>query len=860
MALRRISGLLSMVFMASCIYAGQDIRFSSGWKFYQGDASGAQATAFSDGAWTGVALPHTAHIELNYSTSSIYMGVCWYRKTFTPDQAYQGKKCFLEFEAAMQTAQVYINGALALTHMGGYTPFVLDITNSITMGTPTVIAVRLDNTPSSSFPPGNTNPDFLYFGGLYRDVTIHLTDSLHITNAMFANTPAGGGIFVTYPSVSTSSATVQVQTQVLNEYKSSQSCALSTSILNSAGLQVATLSSTQTIAAGASNTFTQSLTVTSPQLWHPDHPNLYVVRSAVSDNSRPTDTVNTTIGIRTIAFSHANGFSINNQRLVFRGANRHQAYPYIGNAAPISGQYRDALLMKQYGFNFVRMSHYVQSHGYVDACDKYGILGMACMPGWQYNPATTDFTNNCVAVVREMIRYYRNHPSIIVWETSLNEASYTDAWAQTINAAAHQEFPGSQMFTCGWQTSEFDVYDASSQGGVRTTTDTRPVICCEYADWDMGCVYATPITGCQDRVARSDGDAALLRQATNDAAQLSINRGLSWLAGDALWSAYDYQTWNMDPLTTSGVLDIFRLPKYSAWFYRSQRSPGDTMGPVKAGPMVFIASSWMSGSANPVTVFSNCDKVSLYLNNTLVATNSPASGTNLEHPLFSFSVPFQSSTLRADGLIGGVVRATYSVSTPGSANKISVAIDTANMQFVADGSDIAIVYASILDANGTVIPSANTTVTFSVSSGPGDLVGNTSVAAQAGISTVLLRSRTTGGAITVSATASGLTMGTASVTSYTSPTTGIVNLFGTRSKPGNSGISIGQAGALLHVKLPRGEAPTASGVNFTLYNAQGKLVRELALSKTDNSFRIDHLSRGVYLGRIGDKSIMFVKE
>jgi len=206
------------------------------------------------------------------------------------------------------------------------------------------------------------------------------------------------------------------------------------------------------------------------------------------------------------------------------------------------------------------------------------------------------------------------------------------------------------------------------------------------------------------------------------------------------------------------------------------------------------------------------------------------------------------------------VRATYSVSTPGSANKISVAIDTANMQFVADGSDIAIVYASILDANGTVIPSANTTVTFSVSSGPGDLVGNTSVAAQAGISTVLLRSRTTGGAITVSATASGLTMGTASVTSYTSPTTGIVNLFGTRSKPGNSGISIGQAGALLHVKLPRGEAPTASGVNFTLYNAQGKLVRELALSKTDNSFRIDHLSRGVYLGRIGDKSIMFVKE
>jgi Glycoside hydrolase family 2 C-terminal domain 5/Domain of unknown function (DUF4982) len=268
----------------------------------------------------------------------------------------------------------------------------------------------------------------------------------------------------------------------------------------------------------------------------------------------------------------------------------------------------------------------------------------------------------------------------------------------------------------------------------------------------------------------------------------------------------------------------------------------------------------MSGSANPVTVFSNCDKVSLYLNNTLVATNSPASGTNLEHPLFSFSVPFQSGTLRADGLIGGVVRATYSVSTPGTANKVSVAIDTAGMQFVADGSDIAIVYASILDANGTVIPSASNTVNFSVSSGPGDLVGNTSVAAQAGIAAVLLRSRTTGGAITVSASGSGLTAGTASVTSYTSPSTGVVNLFGARSKPGNSGISIGQAGSLLHVKLPQGEAVAPSGVNFALFNAQGKLVRELTLSKTDNSVRMDHLSKGVYFGRIGNESIMFLKE
>ena len=93
--------------------AGQDIRFSDGWKFYLGDASGAQATTFSDASWATVYLPHTPRIELNYNTSSIYMGVCWYRKSFVPDPSFLGKKCFLEFEAAMQTAQVYVNGALA---------------------------------------------------------------------------------------------------------------------------------------------------------------------------------------------------------------------------------------------------------------------------------------------------------------------------------------------------------------------------------------------------------------------------------------------------------------------------------------------------------------------------------------------------------------------------------------------------------------------------------------------------------------------------------------------------------------------------------------------------------------------------
>ena len=674
--------------------AGQDIRFSDGWKFNQGDATNAQQTSFGDNSWIAVCLPHTARVELNYKSSSYYLGVCWYRKTFTPPAAYQGKKIYLEFEGAMQTAQVYLNGTLLATHLGGYTPFVIDITNHLTIGAANVVAVRLDNNPSPSFPPSHTNPDFLYFGGLYRDAYLHVVDSLHVTNALLADVPGGGGIFVTYSSVTTSSANVQVATQVANEYSAAKSCAVTTAIVDANGTAVASNSTAeQNLAAGALATFTQNLSVSSPHLWHPATPYLYKLKTQVNSGATTVDTCTTVIGIRTIAFTHAGGFQINGQRLVFRGANRHQCYPYIGNAVPNSGQYRDVLRMKQYGFNFVRMSHYVQAQSFVDACDKLGVLGMACLPGWQHTSTSADFVNNSISDVRIMVRYYRNHPSVILYEVVHNESADADSYCSAANSAAQEEYPGNQFYSCGENASTgIKVFTPTSQAGGRTSGagDSRPILLSEYGDWDLGCVWGTPITGCQSRVVRSDGEAAMLRQATNHANGLSQDRGLSWLAGDALWSAYDYQTWVNQPLTSSGSLDIFRIPKYSAWFFKSQRAPGDTLEPgtAKGGPMVYIASQWTSSSASPITVFSNCDQVSLYLNDSLVSTQSPVTGTNLEHPKFSFNVPFQSGTLRADGLIGGSIRATHSVTTPGTATRVSVVIDTADLPFIADGADL----------------------------------------------------------------------------------------------------------------------------------------------------------------------------
>jgi beta-galactosidase len=841
---------------ALSVSAGQKVRFSDAWKFYRGDVTGAQAAGYNDALWTTVYLPHTVQEELNYRTQLIYYGYCWYRKSFTPPSSYQGKKVFLEFEAAMQTAEVWINGTPLTTHLGGYTPFVYDITSNLVFGSANVIAVRLNNNYSTSFPPGKDVPDFLYFGGLYRNAHLHVMDSLHITNAIYENIVGGGGIFVT----TSSSGTVQVRTHVKNEYTSAKSTIVATTILDSNGVQVATnsTSATNISANGGTNTFTQSLNVSSPHLWHPNSPYLYRVKSQVLVGATVLDSCFTTIGIRSIAFSHSGGFSINGSRFTFRGCNRHQAYPYIGNAVPNSGQYRDALRMKEYGYNFVRMSHYTQAESFVDACDKLGVLGMACLPGWQYS-TTGAFVTNSVKALQDMIRLYRNHPSVVVYEVIWNE---TYSCNTTLNSAAHAEGP---FITCGEDVNNgcgtcYDVQTSSAQHHLWTFGSgcSRPLIMAEYGDWEHGCVWANPITGCQCRIERSAGEATLLSVAATRANDLSGNRQRTWISGDAVWTIFDYQSWVNGPYTGSGDMDIFRIPKFSGQFMRSQRSPSVIIAGVNSGPMVFIASYWNNSSSTTISVYSNCEQVSLYKNGTLVSTNSPVTGTNLEHPRFSFNAsPYAAGNLRAVGLIGGTARAWDTVYTPGTASRIRVIIDTAGLPFVADGSDIAIVYASILDANGEVIPTAANSVTFSVS-GPGTLVGNNPVAAIAGIASILLRSGTTAGQITVSA--SGPASGSDEVTSVTPPTTGIGDPFTpvvVRTQPVSFAIRIKGSGLLLEV--PSG-AVKEGGAVFTLCNAQGRLVGAWSLTGSGMSVNISSLPHGVYFGQISAGTYKYLQK
>jgi hypothetical protein len=437
-------------------------------------------------------------------------------------------------------------------------------------------------------------------------------------------------VFVTYSGVSKSSATVKIQTNVLNESTASKPATLLSEIADAAGNVVGMATTTATVAGGASQNLVQSITVSNPSLWHPYTPNLYTLHTTLSDGTTAVDNYTTTLGIRSVDWTHAGGLSINGSRFTALGANMHQEIYGLGNAVPDPAIYYDVKRIKDGGMNFIRGSHYPHSPAFYDACDRLGILVLNPQTGWQNFNNAPIFTTNTYQELRDEIRRDRNHPSVVAWEASLNETSFTAAWAQGANEIVHQEYPGA--YSASWMYSYADILIGSSQAGIRNSTDTRPIVVDEYGDWDYGGANST------SRQARQAGDKAMLTQAANVEDGTSKNMALSWLSAASYWDYADYGGLTTYGITECGLVDMYRLPKFAYYFMQSQRDPSVTIDGVDSGPMIFIANQWTPTSPTTVDVYSNCAQVSLELNGKLVATQVPITGTNLLHPPFRFNL------------------------------------------------------------------------------------------------------------------------------------------------------------------------------------------------------------------------------
>ena len=770
----------------------ETINFNTDWHYHKGDAAGADQAAFADDGWVYVNLPHSTDFY-DADNKDAYLGVSWYRKDFTPDPSLEGKELLLTFEAAMQKAEVYLNGEKIMTHEGGYSPFVIDLTGLVNYGETNVIAVKIDSSPNTNFAPGKTNPDFQYWGGIYGEAYLTVKDPVHITDAVEADTTAGGGVFITAPEVGTESAVVKVKTQVENLSGEEQNVTLRTEILNEDGTEAASQESTEEIGSAEASDFTHVLTVDDPRLWSTYTPELYTVRTTVYVDGVKKDSVDTTYGIRKVEWKR-DGLYVNDVLTKVNGANLHSETYMVGNAMTESAIYAEVKQFKENGFDFVRMSHYPHVQAFYDACDKYGVMVLECASGWQYFNNTDAFKNSTYEELRTTIRSHRNHPSIMAWETSLNESNYNAAWAKEMNRIAKEEYPTdgvSYAWTAGciqwdaWDiglgTPQANIFKSGAQGAENPAYADKPIIVAEYGDWTYGgSNSSTRVTREKENsYGKKGGDEGMLIQCDNIQESVALMNSEDYVGASMFWDYADYAGFDAGMLTYCGVVDLSRIEKHSAYFFRSQRDPEVDMSEygVETGPMVYIANLWDSAADNSeVRVFSNCDEVALYYNDELVAvqghdetmwgphgdtseSGSPGSGAgkeisteNLEYPPVTFDLSAYTAgegTLRAVGLIDGEEAAEYVRKAPGEAASVQLRPQD-DSALKLDGSDARLVWIDIADADGTGVTDAYTDVDLSIT-GPGLIVGPKTVQTRGGQLAVWVKSKRGEGEITLTA-------------------------------------------------------------------------------------------------------------
>jgi len=764
---------------------------NTNWAFFRGDVKGAGAIKFNDERWHAVSIPHSMRLEKKHNGGAkVYQGVGWYRRYFRIDKQAAGKRITLNFEGVQKNCKVFLNGEKVAAHYGGYLGFVVDITRKVKFDRTNVLALRVVNTNDPLTPPGKEleRLDFNYYGGIYRDVSLLITRKLYISDPLEANKIAGGGLFITYPKVQKQKAEVNIRTHLVNGTGTTDSVTLISSIRDRNGKEVAR-SVTKDLVKDEMD-FDQSLVVLQPKLWHPNYPYQYHVVSQVYKGKNLSDERITLIGIRSISFrsaeGKADGFYINGEKLYLRGANRHQNYQFIGDAAANSMQYRDAVQLKKGGFNAVRAAHYPQSPAFLDACDKIGLLVIECEPGWQLFNKDSVFIKRTYKQVREMIRRDRNRPSVFLWETSLNESPTPDSWAKEIVRIAHEEMPNNQMFTADdFFAKGRKYYDVSYKVINEDGTDPKPDMPSLTREWGdtwmadpqkenglrASRMYTAKGLLAQCRLRQNALNGTMLEEEGGywDHAKLDANKRIG---GYFLWSYNDY-TRGSDVITAfSGVVDIDRYEKFG---YYQLQAMQDARNPVY-GPMVFIANyNSRPDLDSTITVFSNCDQVKLYRNHRLIgdmtrkgnAATAPFVAAKGGSPYYTFKAKgYEPGELKAEGIIDGKIATTYIVKTPGKPDHVEIEVADWGIKPVADGSDMIPVYIKVCDKDRTVITNTKAQQSFKINlqvTGAGALIGASVPRIEAavqytkgGIGYGIIRTSEKAGNILITARSSGL--------------------------------------------------------------------------------------------------------
>ncbi len=741
--------------------------FDRGWKFSRGDFAGAQMPEFSDSGWRALDLPHDWSIEgpfgekepSSFCGAYLPTGIGWYRKRFHLPDSYSNsdkdKKLTIEFDGVYQNSEVWINGQWLGKRPYGYVPFFYDLTPHVNFGRENVVAVKVDNSHQ-------TNCRWYTGSGIYRHTWLLSTNRVHI---------APWGTFVSSPQVSTDAATLRVNTKIQNEGKEAARCNLVSSLIDHDGKVIQTAEATQEIATGSEFEFVQQINVDRPHLWSVADPYLYRVHSSVRILNATVDECDTPLGIREAAFDADRGFVLNGERVKLNGVCLHHDGGCLGAAVPERVWERRLEILRDMGCNAIRTSHNPYAAEFLDLCDRMGFLVMnEAFDEWKVpkgqigpNGYANYFDEWYERDVQNFVRRDRNHPSVVLWSAGneigdqgsaqgpetlgkllkvfraedpsrLVTAGCDHIHSEPASEAATPEFLAlldvvGYNYVDRWRDRREKYYSIDRHAFPRrrfvgTESEAMGGIRGEYPDLFPGNV---PATG---------GFFQFLRGRNVDVEQLwKFVSTYDYVAGDFMWTGIDHlgeARWPMKS-SSSGVIDTCGFKKDGFYFYQSQWTDK---------PVLHVFPHWnwhgKEGQIIPVTCFTNCDTVELFLNGRSLGMKGyafPRLGMEVRWGNMpdrakvlrttgdlhlSWDVLYEPGSLKAVGTKEGKTVATAEIFTTGQPAAIGLSSDRESL--VTDQRDVAHVAVYILDDKGRVVPTANNEVSFEIE-GAGLLLG-----------------------------------------------------------------------------------------------------------------------------------------
>ncbi len=728
------------------------VSLNADWRFHLGDPDAEYyRTNTNDGEWEVVSVPHTfelTNLQLNgyeddKDQPTFMRNVGWYRKDIFVESG--NKKVYLEFEGVHQVTTLWVNGSEVGVHnVGGYTPFNFDITEYVKRGAKNQITILADNRVSLVSPPDPGPFDYIKFSGLYRDLYLVEKNQLHITSNLES---MNSGVTITTPSVDyvNGNATIDIRTEIRNESKKTQKATLTQRVVDAEGEVVLKLSETVEIAAGATYRFAQIGGVEdNVKFWSPDTPYLYKVNTTLyNEASEAIDVVDNRLGLRKVEYDYETGFKINGENIELIGFNRHQQFAYLGDAVPNSLHYRDMIQFKNLGLNCMRAAHYPHDDEIIRACDELGILVYEEAPTWISISTEKEWFENERKAAQAMIRNHKNSPSIIIWGGGINHRGAVAELQFVVKQEDPTRLTASQNSRwTGWQNSSWTDIFANMNYGPGIWAREEPLLAMEgwYGPEALAPYFRDPM-----------------------------------MPGMISWTGHAYYTFHvfdfdnsMELRTRLGVMDAFRYPKEDDLFWY----PAE----LKSEPYIHVRDSW-NEELEMITVYSNATQIEIFVNDNSIGRYLPSADLKYngrKHAPFEIKdFDYEEGELKVVGYRDGVVMSECSVYTPTAATELHLVADQYGVNFLADGNDIVVVHAEVLDKNGMRIRDFEGEIKYSVS-GDATIVGDeigvgyNPVKIRNGVGSALIRAGKSAGKVSVSASCSGLKSDNISLETVTS--------------------------------------------------------------------------------------------